>query len=111
MSRLRFNNVSNLTSGTITLSSGGTTATFGAAPAFTTIAAPDIAVIIVEPDTANEEVIYVTAYTAAATTATVLRGQEGTASVAHSSAAWVHGPTAADYKTAASRMFATANFR
>ena len=111
MSRLRFNNISNLTSGTVTLTSNGTTATFASAPGFPTIAAPDIAVIIVEPDTANEEVIYVTAFTASGTTATVTRAQEGTSSIAHSSVAWVHGPTASDYKTAASRIFATANFR
>lgn len=113
MSEIRVNNVSGIVGGnTITLSSGGTTtATFVSAPAFPTITYPDFAKIVVEPDTANEEIIYLTAYAAAATTGTVIRGQEGTAAIAHSTAAWVHGPTAADYKNSAVRLFAACHFR
>lgn len=44
------------------------------------------------------EVVYVTAHTAAATSATVLRGQEGTSDRTWASgAAWAHGPTTKDH--------------
>lgn len=47
--------------------------------------------------TIENEIVWVTAHTAGATTATVLRAQEGTAAAAHSSSvAWQHGPTALD---------------
>lgn len=45
-----------------------------------------------------KEIIYVTAHTAAATTATVARGQEGTVALAWASASkWVHAATAKDF--------------
>jgi len=45
----------------------------------------------------ENEIVWVTAHTAGATTATILRAQEGTSAVAHNSGvAWQHGPTAAD---------------
>lgn len=51
------------------------------------------------------EVVYVTAHTAGATSATVARAREGTAEIAWSSGAtWVHGPTKRD--TAAGRLVA-----
>lgn len=47
--------------------------------------------------TIENEIVWVTAHTGGATTATILRGQEGTSAAAHSSAvAWQHGPTALD---------------
>lgn len=113
MTRLRANNISGTASGNpITLSSGGTTtASWPSAPVFPTIVAPDYYTIVVEPDTANEEIIYLTAFTAAATSGTVTRAQEGTAGVTHTATAWVHGATAADFKSPASRQSAYTSFR
>lgn len=46
------------------------------------------------------EIVYVTAHTAAATTATVVRGREGTSASAWSSGAtWAHAPTTRDLST------------
>lgn len=51
------------------------------------------AVIVIE-----NEIVYVTAHTAAATTATILRGQEGTTAAAHNNGvAWYHGPVVSDF--------------
>ncbi len=51
----------------------------------------------------NKEILHVTAHTAGATTATVQRGQEGTATAAHDAgAAWHHGPTEDDFSELAS---------
>lgn len=117
MARLRFNDISSFgTTNPVTLTNGGTTATFASAPAFPTIASPDYAVIVVEPDSANEEIVQITAYTSGATTATVVRNFEATSggangSPAHTSVVWVHGPTAADFKSAATRVFSRQNFR
>ncbi len=45
----------------------------------------------------SKEIVWVTAHTAAATTATISRGQEGTTGIAWaSSATWVHAPTSSD---------------
>lgn len=45
----------------------------------------------------EEEIVWVTAHTASATTATILRAQEGTSAASHSNgASWVHAPTAKD---------------
>lgn len=50
--------------------------------------------------TIENEIVWVTAHTGGATTATILRAQEGTSAVAHNSAvAWQHGPTAFDLGT------------
>lgn len=47
-----------------------------------------------------KEVVYVTAHTASATTATIARGKEGTTGVAWASGdKWEHAPTALDYPT------------
>lgn len=58
---------------------------------------PQYVVAIVDPDTATEEIMWVTAQTAGNATPTVLRGQESTTAIAHSSGAKiVFGPTAWD---------------
>jgi len=58
------------------------------------IAAGEYAVIVL-----GDEVLYVTAHTAAANTATVTRGRENTAAVAHDAAAtWQHTPTIRDFR-------------
>lgn len=83
----------------ITLASGtATTATWPAAPFnMPAVNSPDILKIIAEPNTLHEEIMYVTAYTPAATSATVVRGQEGSTGIAHSAVNWICGPTNLDF--------------
>lgn len=85
----------NLVSGTLSVAllAGDTTMSSAGLANLPAISASQHAVIIIE-----NEIIYVTAHTAAATTATILRGQEGTTAAAHSlNVAWVHGPVVSDY--------------
>lgn len=96
MTRLRYNAVATallpLSLGAA-LTNSGTTITFNAAlkhsggTAVPTIVAPNyIPLTIIDPLTlAASEVVYLTAYTAGATTGTISRGQEGTTGVAHAS--------------------------
>jgi hypothetical protein len=56
------------------LTQSGTTVYFNSAPlALPTIDSTKHAALVIDPDSASEEVVYVTAYTAGATQATVLR--------------------------------------
>lgn len=101
MAILRVNNVGDPT-GTvnpITLASAAaTTATWVTPPLnMPTVASPNVLKIIAEPNTSNEEIMYLTAYTGSVTSATVTRAQEGTTARTHTSTAWVHGSTAADF--------------
>lgn len=118
MSRLRFDGVSGTASGNpITLSSGTTNVcSWSTAPAFTSISAPDYAVISVEPDTSNEEIVYLVGYTTGGTTGLVQRLAEVSAggtvtAITHSAVAWVHGPSALDFKSAPTRTYARTAFR
>lgn len=100
MARLRSDN----SVGTLgaSLSSSDVTITFASAPSFATIAAGDFIPLVLDPPGAaasngNYEVVYLTAYTAGATTGTILRGMEGTTGVAHASGAtWLCSPTSRD---------------
>ena len=68
------------------------------------IGATQFAAITLDPlGTAGApEVVWVTAHTAATTTATIVRAREGTTARQHAAGtAWVHGPTPADYLTVA----------
>lgn len=58
-----------------------------------------IMVLILEPDTAQEEIVWITSCaTAAVSGITVLRGQEGTAAIPHATGVvYKHGPTLYDY--------------
>lgn len=59
------------------------------------------AALIIDPDAVdgNAEIVWVTAHTAAATTATILRGQEGTTARQHAQdTPWVHTSTVQDYE-------------
>lgn len=112
--RAHYNNQGGITGASLT--SGGTTLTFGTAPGFPTIASPAYVAVTLDPGTASEEIVHITAYTAGATTATIVRNQEGSAGVSHTNGAtWVHGPTAldtpdqtaADYSTFAEGQAAT----
>lgn len=103
MTRLRYNNQGgNLGAG---LSNSGTTITFAVAPGFATLASPDYIPIELEPGfgtvpNPNFEVIYLTGYTAGATTGTVQRGMENTSPIAHSNGvSWAHAPSALDIGT------------
>jgi hypothetical protein len=85
------------------ISPSGTTITFPlplkyqGTTAVPTIADPDYLPLVINPDTAAMEIVWLTAYTAGATSGTVLRAQEGTTGVAHSAGAPIaHGPTVAD---------------
>jgi len=79
-----------------------TTIDFGSDPGFATIAAPDYATLIIDPEGAGNgpEIVYLTAYTATNTTGTIVRGREGTSDpgLTHASGtAWRHGPTVEDF--------------
>lgn len=96
MSRLRYNGAQGILGAALT--SGGTTITFAVAPSFATIVAPDVIAIVLEPGTANMEIVWLTAYTAAATTGTITRASEGTTGVAHAiGTVWSHDPTVVDF--------------
>ena len=94
--RLRYNNQSGSLGAS--LSSGGTTITFGAAPGFATIVSPDYIPLVLEYGSTTEEIVWLTAYTAGATTGTIVRGQEGSTGISHSSGvSWANNATAFDF--------------
>lgn len=96
--RVRTNFAKGAAEGGLTLA--GTTLTSADLATFPAVTGADHAVITVDPlgDGGAPEIVYVTAHTAAATTATVLRGREGTTARAHAAETpWVHGPTGADF--------------
>jgi len=79
------------------LTAGATTLTSTELADLPAISSSEHAVIVLDPD-GTQEIVYVTAHTASATTATILRGQEGTTAVSHAqNTSWVHGPVASDY--------------
>lgn len=98
MARLRTNNVF----GTITnnpLLIGGTTLSGAGLANLVAVTGSDVAAITLDPNRVNgaPEIVYVTAHTAGNTSATILRGQEGTAARQHPNGTfWVHAPTALD---------------
>lgn len=82
------------------LTSGATTLTSSALAAMVAIGSTQHLPIILDPDAifGAPEVVYVTAHTASATTATILRGQESTTARAHQQDVdWVHGATVLDF--------------
>lgn len=114
MARLRSNNVF----GTITndpLTNVGTTLNAAGLANLVAVASPNVAVITLDPNRVNgaPEIVYVTAHTGSATSATILRGQEGTAAREHPLGTfWVHAPTALDHRPfspPACRVFHNAN--
>lgn len=110
MARLRYNNASGTLGGALT--NAGTTIPFGVAPSFATIVSPDTIALTLEPGTANEEIVSLTAYTAGATTGAIARGQEGSTGVSHANAsAWVHGPTAVEWDTLLDKSGAMVNVK
>src|SRR5688572_20421872 len=63
-----------------------------------TLAADEYLVLVFEPDSADTEIVYLTAYTSGATTGTVVRGCEGTVGTAHADTdVGYHSPTHRDF--------------
>lgn len=94
MSRLRYNGIQTTLGATL----NSTTITFAAALTYnngtnvpTIVAGDYIPLSILSPAGLLEEIVYLTAYTAAATTGTVVRGREGTPSANRSSGDTVVG--------------------
>lgn len=82
------------------LTSGATTLTSAALASVPVIGSTQHMAVVLDPDGFGgaPEVVHITAHTAAATTATVARGQEGSTARAHErDTAWVHSATASDY--------------
>lgn len=78
------------------LTSGATTLTATELADLPAIGSTEHAVIVLDPngDSGDPEIVYVTAHTASATTATIARGQEGTTGREHDqNTRWYHGPT------------------
>lgn len=113
MARLQYNGLATGSAGSLTaltlggsLTNSATSITFSAAltyangTAVPTIAGSDyIPLSILDANGNVAEVVYLTAYTAAATTGTIARGKEGTTGVSHASGAKVvNGPTTTDVK-------------
>jgi hypothetical protein len=98
--RLRKKNITGTLNGS--LAAGATTlaitpdATSDSLPA---VSSPFIMAVTIEPDTANEEVIWITSCSAAATSSiTIVKGQENTNDITHSTGvAYKHGPTILDH--------------
>jgi hypothetical protein len=102
MATLRVNNLGDVlgTVNPMTLVNATTqTATWPAAPAnMPAVNAPDILKLTLEPNTAREEIVYVTAYTPGATSASVDRAAEGPGvAIAHNAVAWANAPTVSDF--------------
>lgn len=82
------------------LSSAATTLTSAALAAMQDIGTTHFAWVVLDPAgiSGAPEHVKITAHTAAATTATILRGQGGTAARQHDAGTqWIHGPVAADF--------------
>lgn len=82
------------------LTLGATTLNSTALTALDVIDSTNHAVIVLDPDGADgdPEIIYVTAHTASASSATVVRGREGTSARAHNqNTIWRHGPIVSDF--------------
>lgn len=102
MTRLRYNNEAGTTGASLT--SSETTITFAVAPDFATISGSDYIPICLDSGTATFEIVYLTAYTAAATTGTITRGAEDATNwpaTSHlSGAAWTVAPVIVDLTVA-----------
>lgn len=117
MARLRYNGLSTTLGGT-GLTTTATAVTFGAAlthsngTAVSTLAAGDyIPLVILDSSGHESEIVWLTAYTAGATSGTITRGQEGTTGVAHSSGDKVIcSPTAFDLAFHGVKVYRSAAF-
>lgn len=99
MARLRTNFVTGLVSNN-PLTNSGTTLTSDALANLKAVVSPDVAVIVLDPEAkyGAPEIVYVTAHTASATSATISRGQESTSAREHiAGTRWIHGPVENDF--------------
>ena len=97
MSRIRYDNQGGFLGADP--GSGGITITFAVAPDFATITGSDYIPISLDPGKSSFEIVWLTAYTASATTGTITRAAEdGTLwpAVAHPNGSWTVAPTVAD---------------
>lgn len=84
------------------LGSGATTLTSTGLATLPVIGSTNHMVLILDPlaTAGAPEIIYVTAHTSAATTATIVRGQESSTARSHAqNISWIHCPVASDYPT------------
>lgn len=124
MARLRYNALKTGAAGSgvalslgASLTSSATSITFNAAlthsngTAVPTIVSPDYIPLEILDSSGNMlEIVWLTAYTAAATTGTIARGKEGTTGVAHSSGdKIVHGPNVTDISDVKDRRWSAAS--
>lgn len=82
------------------LSSSATTLTSGGLASVPVIGSTQHMAVVLDPDGFNgaPEVVYITAHSAATTTATIVRGQEGSVARAHDrDVPWVHSVTVKDF--------------
>lgn len=87
---------------------GATTLTSASLAAMVAIGSTQHMPLTLDPDGlyGEPEVVYVTAHTATATTATILRAQESSTARQHQQdVPWVHGPTADDFPTGVKLTF------
>jgi len=99
MARLRTNFVKGYTTDN-PLAIGGTTLNASELVDLEAVSGADYAVITLDPDrkAGAPEIVYVTAHTASATSATITRGQEGTTARQHAQGTkWVHGAVENDF--------------
>lgn len=96
------------------LTAAATTLTSAGLAALQVIGTTNFAWVILDPDGEDgaPEHVKITAHTAGATTATILRGQNGTTAREHlAGVRWVHGPVAADFNRSRSRLIVTSGSR
>lgn len=97
--RLRVNSIGGLIEDN-PLTSSATTLTSAGLAALSVVDSTNHCAIVLDPDgiEGTPEIAYITAHTSSATTATILRAQEGTGALAHSQdIPWVHAPTTKDF--------------
>lgn len=93
------------------LTSGATTLTSAALAALVAVGSTQHLAITFDPDGqfGAPEIAYITAHTTSATTATILRGQEGTTARAHNQdVTWTHSPTILDYPGSGAKIYKSA---
>lgn len=100
MAELRYNNEGGYLGAALT--SSGTTITFASAPNFATLSGGNYIKLALDAGTSSFEIVYLTAYTSAATTGTITRAAEDSTNwpaTSHSSGtgSWACVPTVQDY--------------
>ena len=85
---------------TATLAAAGVTMSSAELSNLQAIASPSISVLVLDPlrTAGDPEIVWVTAHTSSATTATITRAQESSTGREHASGvAWIHAPTLLDF--------------